>query len=294
MRVLLTGASSLIGRCLIKELLRLDSDSEIWQTHHQTKLEDADPRWRVIALDLNANIDLHAIPAPLDLVVHVAGITHSRKVEPYWSVNHQGTIRLAEAARARGCRQFVYVSTRCATANAGPYGESKLAAEEALQQMNWETLLIIRPSEIYGAGGKEGVDRLIRQARNWHLSLLLFGSSRIEFAPLHIDDFATNAAAAIAKRGSGCRVMEMCGPEDLSGRALAWRLAKRFRAVPVPVWLPAAKVLIGTGNAIGLDLAFPDQIQRLICRKTSTARTADSRGQIRFFPEVHANGHEAS
>ena len=286
MRLLLTGASSTIGRRLTRELLQSDSYSEIWQARHQTELANADERLHVIPLDLNSAIDLQTIPAPLDLVVHVAGITHSREVERYWSLNHQGTLRLAEAARARGCRQFVYISTRCATADAGAYGESKLAAEEALKKMDWETLLIIRPAEVYGGGGEEGIDRLIMQAGDWHVSPLLFGSSRIQFAPLHIDDFVTNAAAAMCKRPQGCEVIELCGPEDLSGPALAWRLAKRFKALPLPIWLPWLKLMIAIGQRVGFNLAFPDQIQRLTCRKTSTARTADSLGSIRFCAET--------
>jgi nucleoside-diphosphate-sugar epimerase len=274
----LTGASSAIGHRLIREILRLGAYAEVWQACHQTELDELDERLRVIPLDLESPIDLQAIPAPLDLVVHVAGITHSRELEKYWSVNHQGTLRLAEAARTRGCRKFVYLSTRCATADAGAYGESKLAAEAALGKMDWESLLIIRPAEIYGGGGKEGIDRLIMQASNWHVALLLFGSTKIEFAPLHIDDFAANAGAAIVKQRYGAEVIEMCGPEDLSGPMLAWRLAKRFKAVPVPVWLPVMKALMA-----GLNLGSPDQIQRLIGRKTSTARTADIPGRIRFL-----------
>jgi len=278
MRLLLTGASSPIGRRLTRELLRSDSYAEIWQACHQTELDLADQRLRVIPLDLNSAINLQTISAPLDLVVHVAGIIHSREVAAYRSVNDEGTLRLAEAARARGCRQFVYVSTRCATADAGAYGESKLAAEEALKKMDWESLLIIRPAEVYGGGGKEGIDRLIRQARDWHVAPLLFGSSNIEFAPLHIEDFATNAGAAIARQRSGLEVIEMCGPEDLSGSALAWRLAKYFKALPIPIWLPVLRILV-----TGLNLGFPDQIKRLTCRKTSTARTANSLGGIRFL-----------
>ena len=259
-------------------MLRLGAYSEVWQARHQTALDDTDERLRVIPLDLRSPIDLEAIPAPLDLVVHVAAVTHSREIEKYWSINHQGTLRLAQAAQARGCRRFVYLSTRCATADAGAYGESKLAAEAALGKMDWESLLIMRPAEIYGGGGQEGIDRLILQASTWHVALLLFGSTRIEFAPLHIDDFAANAGASIVKDRSGVQVIEMCGPEDLSGSMLAWRLAKRFKALPVPVWLPVMKALIA-----GMNVGSPDQIQRLVCRKTSTARTADTLGHIQFL-----------
>jgi UDP-glucose 4-epimerase len=282
MRVLFTGASSTIGRALIREMLRSDSYSEIWQGRHERELDNAGQSLRVIPLDLRSAIDLQAIPAPLDLVVHVAGVTHARDPAAYWSVNHQGTLRLAEAARARGCRQFIFVSTRCAIVDAGAYGESKLAAEEDLKKLDWRTLLIIRPAEVYD-GGKEGIDRLIVQARQWHVTPLLFGGRNIEFAPLHISEFATLAAAAIAELRNGYEVVEMCGPEDLTGSRLAWRLARRFKAVPIPIWLPIAKSFLLLANSLGLNCGVPDQIQRLTSPKTSTARTADKIGSIRFL-----------
>ena len=122
-------------------------------------------------------------------MIHFAGVTHASDEQQYWKVNLEGTLRLAEAARENGCRRFVYISTRCATHGSGAYGESKLAAEQELQKLEWESLLIIRPAEIYGGGGNEGIDRMLAIARRWRIVPALFGDSNLQFAPMHVDDF---------------------------------------------------------------------------------------------------------
>ena len=271
MRVLFTGASSVTGGRVLQQMLKTPDYSDIWCARHQSETIVADPRVHLIDLDLESNFTLQEMPAPIDMVIHFAGVTHSRDPERYWRVNLQGTIRLAEAARALGCRRFIFVSTRCATAGSGAYGESKLAAEEELKEFQWDNLLIIRPSEIYGGGGKEGIDSLLNLARRWHVAPMLCGDRRIHFAPLHIDDFAWLANSMISKCQTG--VFELRGPEDLDGVQLARRLAWHFFAMPVPLWWPAFKVLLKGAQRLGIHFVEPDQIQRLICQKTCSGAT---------------------
>ena len=120
-------------------------------------------------------------------------------------------------ARENGCRRFVYISTRCATHGSGAYGESKLAAEQELQKLEWKSLLIIRPAEIYGGGGNEGIDRMLAVARRWRIVPALFGHSNLLFAPMHVDDFSRLAAELIQQHDDGVRIENVCGPEDLNG-----------------------------------------------------------------------------
>ena len=110
----------------------------------------------MIDLDLESDLRATLSQAQFDLVIHFAGLTHASDEQQYRKINVDGSVRLAEATRANGCRRFVYVSSRCATHGSGAYGESKLAAEQELQKFDWESLLIIRPAEIYGAGGNGG------------------------------------------------------------------------------------------------------------------------------------------
>lgn len=277
--MLFTGASSGIARRVLEELLKSDRCREIWCARHEHELRISDSRIRVVDLDVTSDSGLQAMPQTFDLTAHFAGVTHAQDAARYWTVNHEGTVRLAEAVRAQGCRRFVYISTRCATRGAGPYGESKLAAEAALRNMDWESLLIIRPAEVYGAGSNEGIDRWISLAGRWRLAPLLFGSSNIEFAPLHVHDFAAMASEAITRETRGQTILEMCGPEDLSGKTVGLRLAKKYVALPIPVWWPGAAVLMKAG----LGLGVPDQAQRLTCSKTASAKTANATGRIRFL-----------
>lgn len=285
MRVLFTGAASVLGGRVLRRMLAARDDCEIWCARHKTELEVSDPRLQVIDLDLETDFDLQSLPAPLDLVVHSAAITHARDPERYWKVNFRGTQRLAEAARARGCQRFAYLSTRCATAGAGAYGESKLAGEVELKKLSWQSLLIIRPAEVYGGGGTEGIDRLIALGRRWHFVPMLFGHEGIRFAPLHIDNFVAVTSALILTHQEGLLEAELCGPEDLSGPALAWRIARRFVALPVPVWWPLLKFSLRAGRSLGVNPLTPDQIQRLVCTKTGSAKDVNG-GLTRFLQDT--------
>lgn len=288
MRILFSGASSVIGSHVLKRMLDSVKDFEIWCVRHQSKATFADSRVRVVDLDLREDFDLRSLPDDIDQVIHFAGVTHARDPERYWEVNLRGTRRLAAAALARGCRRFVYISTRCATTGAGAYGESKLAAEEELRKLPWDGLLIIRPSEIYGGGGKEGIDKLIALARRWRLTPLLFGSSQISFAPLWVDDFVMIATDEIMKPVSGLRTVELCGPEDLSANVLSERIAKRYRAWRIPVWWPLFALVAKIGALFNFNLVVPDQSARLTCAKTSSAGEADKTGKVRFLVENDA------
>ena len=283
MRILFTGASSIAGRCVLERLLQTPEDIGVWCLRHQRDMASADARVRVIDLNLAEPFAEESLPDAIDLVIHFAGVTHARDPDRYWQTNLRGTAQLSEASRARGCRRFVYISTRCATSGSGAYGESKLAAENELKKADWDSLLIIRPSEIYGAGGKEGVDKLIALARRWHLTPWLFGTSKIEFAPLHIEDFTTIVADEIMKPANGLRIIELCGPEDLGATALAMRIARRYQALPIPLWWPLFALLLKTAAGFNLGLAVPDQLVRLTCAKSGSAKSANRTGRFRFL-----------
>ena len=277
MTVLFTGGSSPLGGQVLRGLLENADYTQVWSAVHQQPVAIVHPKLRSIRLRLEDEaLDLREITGPLDLVVHFAGVTHSPDPELYWKVNFRGTKRLAQAARARGCRRFVYVSTRCATENSGAYGESKLAAEGALQAMGWERLLILRPAEIYGAGGTEGVDKFISLAARFHLVPVLWGHKGLRFAPLATNDFVSAAIALIQMNRNGVETLELCGPEDLSAPSLGLRIARKYRALPVPIWWPFLALLLRFLSKIGLRVVAPDQLERLTGRKTANRSTPNA------------------
>ena len=282
MRVLVTGASSPLAVGVLRHLL-LNSDWEFWCGRHRKNIPLNDPRLHVIDLDLESDLSGTLSRAHFDMVIHFAGVTHASDEQQYWKVNLEGTVRLAEAARENGCRRFVYISTRCATHGSGAYGESKLAAEQELQKLDWRSLLIIRPAEIYGGGGNEGIDRMLSIARRWRIIPALFGHSNLLFAPMHVDDFTTLAAKLIQQHHDGVRIENVCGPEDLNGIALASRISNHYRAIPLPLWWPAVSVGLKALHKIGWAIVKPDQLRRLTSEKTGTAKTTPN--AVRRFPE---------
>ncbi len=284
MRTLVTGASSPLAVGVLRHLL-LNRDLELWCSRHRKEIPIADPRLRVIDLDLAS--DLSAVLREyFDLVIHFAGVTHASDERQYWNVNLEGTVRLAEAVRENGCRRFVYISTRCATRGSGAYGESKLAAEQELLKLEWKSLLIIRPAEIYGGEGSEGIDRMLTVARRWRIIPALFGDANLLFAPMHVDDFARLAAELIQRHPDGVRIENVCGPEDLNGMVLASRIGKRYRALPLPLWWPVAAVCLQALHKLGIEIVKPDQLTRLVSKKTGTAASSKTSPEtIRFLAD---------
>jgi nucleoside-diphosphate-sugar epimerase len=265
MRILVTGASSPLAVGVIRQLL-LNSDFEIWCGRHRKEIPLADTRLHVIDVDLESDLGL---PVSFDRVIHLAGVTHSSDEERYWKVNLEGTTRLAKAVREHGCRRFVYISTRCATKGSGAYGESKLAAEHELQKLEWKSLLIIRPSEVYAGGGNEGIDRMLALAQRWRIVPALFGHTALRFAPIHVDDFTRVVTELVQQHRRGSRIENVCGPEALDGLTLATRIGKRYRALPLPLWWPALAPGLKLLQKIGFAVVKPDQLTRLVGEKTA-------------------------
>ena len=285
MRILVTGASSPLAVGVMRQLL-LNSDLELWAGRHRKAIPLSDPRLHAIDLDLEKSDLTETLSrTPVDMVIHFAGVTHASDEQQYWKVNFEGTRRLAQAAHENGCRRFVYISTRCATHGSGAYGESKLAAEQELQKLDWNSLLIIRPAEIYGGGGQEGIDRMLTVARRWRVIPALFGNTNLQFAPMHVDDFTRLAVKLIQQHNTGVRIETICGPEDLNGIELAGRIFKHYRALPLPLWWPAVSISLKTLQKLGWAIVKPDQLTRLTGDKTGNAASrALTSEELRRFP----------
>ena len=289
--MLFTGASSAPGARVLKRLLERADYSEIWCGVNWRDVPLTHPKLRRFPLNLAAEISLEPITKPLDLVIHFAGLTHISNQTGYWEVNLQGTKNLAKQARARGCQRFFYVSTRCAAQGSGGYGESKLAAEEALKGMNWESLLIVRPAEIFGGNSREGLDKLMWMAARLHIAPLLWGHRKIQFAPIHIDDFVHCVCRLLSAEARGIETIELCGPEELSGPAVALRLARKYRAVPIPLWWPALALTLKALRLLGLPQVTPDQISRLVGPKTASVSSPECASlPMHRFPQNAISG----
>jgi len=285
MNIVLTGAGSGLGSLLLTQILENPDVETVWCGVHRRSPSINDKRVRTFSFDLGSP-KLDGIEGSIDRVVHVAGLTHTNDESEYHRINTQGTEMLAQEALSRGIRDFVYVSSRCAVADAGAYGVSKLKAEEALAALDWHSLVLLRPAEVYGLKSSEGIDRLIAVAERFRIVPLLFGHRGIRFSPLHEEDFLEACSYWIGSGASGNQAVELCGPEDLDGFTVATRIARKIGAIPVPIWLPALQAAAAVLRCVGISLVASDQFSRLLSAKTSIKSTAFPNGWVpkrRFF-----------
>lgn len=136
--VLLTGATGMIGRFILRDLAARDVDAAVLvrganaeqrianvieslgQLHPSCGVDDSIPTPRVIRGDLHAaDLALSAEDADwvernVDSVIHCAGdvsFGHDGAADDVWRTNVDGTTNLARAALARGIEAFSFVST---------------------------------------------------------------------------------------------------------------------------------------------------------------------------------------
>jgi nucleoside-diphosphate-sugar epimerase len=157
MRVLLTGARGYIGARL-SEILRK-------QGAEVTTLDG----WRLG----------QPVPAlgPVDAIIHLAHDWHSA------DVNQRGTELLLQAARARGVKRFVFVSSMSARSDApNRYGRVKAAVEGLLQAPGE---LAARVGLVYGGPPQGLYGTMMRLTRLPVLPMIDAGQ---KIQPIHLDE----------------------------------------------------------------------------------------------------------
>jgi nucleoside-diphosphate-sugar epimerase len=266
MNLLITGASGSLGQRLLPALLARGQVT-IRTLAHRAPVESSTCEVVQGAL---GNLD-SLIPATtgIDAVLHLAALTHSADQGDYFKVNAEGTKNLLEACRRNNVSRFIFMSSGAAHAGGGAYSESKLAAEQAVQHsgLQWT---ILRPREVYGTGGREGINQLISWVRKFPV-IPVIGNGCYQLSPVFIDDVLSATVETVFRADVSETTFNLSGPEDLAFSALIDRLAVFFGRSVGKVFIPIALLRIGIPLLNGLNIQFmvPDQIPRLLCDKPS-------------------------
>ncbi|MDY6055526.1 NAD-dependent epimerase/dehydratase family protein [Micrococcus sp.] len=194
-RVLVTGASGLLGAGVARALAEAGDAVTTLQRRPSGVQGARDVRGSVTDADAVAEALEGA-----DTVVHVAAkVSVSGPEEEFETVNVGGTGLLAEAARARGVRRFVHVSSP-SVAHAGdsivgegagpasperargPYARTKAAGERLVLGMDAPDfrVLVLRPHLMWGPGDLQLTDRIVQRARAGRMPVLGTGAALID------------------------------------------------------------------------------------------------------------------
>lgn len=261
-RILVTGASGFVGPHVVSALKAAGYRLRLAQHRAEAAPDDVET---VVTGDLAAPIDWQPALAGVDHVVHLAGLAHAGPgldEALYRRINTHATQALAEAARRAGIQRFVYLSSLKALTGAfdapplhdgdapapdDAYGRSKLAAEQALAQLDLDWVSL-RPVLVYGAGVKANMAALMRLAR---LPVPLpLGGLQAPRSLLAVENLADAILFALTPACPARRCYLVADPEPISVADIIAALRKgagrKPGLIPVPAsWLGLAARLAG-------------------------------------------------
>lgn len=211
MRVLVTGASGMLGRSVVAQVRAAGHEVRTFQrgasglvTAGVGGIRDA----RGSVTDRAAVT--HAVTG-MDAVVHLAAkVSLAGEPAEFDAVNVEGTRTLLAAARAAGASRFVYISSPSVahrgtsivgddarTADpahaSGDYARTKARAELLALAADAPgfAVVVVRPHLVWGPGDTQLIARIVDRARRGRLPLLGDGAALID------STYVENAASAI-------------------------------------------------------------------------------------------------
>ena len=264
MNLLITGASSALGKNLTSELLKTGNYSiRLLEHHSPIKRENCE----TFKSDIQ-NIDgLTKACSGVDTVIHLAALTHSISSKAYFEVNESGTENLLVACQKKNVRRFIFISSTAASEQGGEYGVSKLRGEERVQSssLDW---VILRPAEIYGPKMDEGVSKLISWIKRFPV-IPVIGDGSYFLSPVYVDDIVQAMVEVLKKDSLGKKTLNLCGPEVMTMNEAIDRFAQIHKVHRKKIFFPVWFVKLGIAilSVMKSELAYSDQIPRLLCEK---------------------------
>ena len=170
-RVLLAGATGLVGKHCLTRLLADDDISQVVALVRRP-LEQTHPKLTVQVVDFD-HLGDHVRAIEADAVLCCLGTTHraSGSPEAFAKVDHIYVAELARLALAQGVSRFVLVSTVGADPSSPVfYNRVKGRAEAAVSELPFKAVHLLRPSLLLGERPKP------RPAEDWSKQLAPFWS----------------------------------------------------------------------------------------------------------------------
>jgi nucleoside-diphosphate-sugar epimerase len=254
MKVLLTGASGFVGSHVLDLLLARGIPTAVLlrQTSNlrfiQARLSRAETRLGAVTEPKS----LCAAVGGLTHVIHCAGSTKAVRAAEFHEVNCLGTRHLVDAINQSGgqVRRLVFISSLAAAGpapasapsreDAAPrpvsaYGQSKLAAEQAIREGCRAEFVILRPPGVYGPRDAEFLK--LFKAVKAHLCPV-FGGGRA-FSLVFVRDLAEAVLACLAHPAAAGGTYNVAHPEPVTAASMAREIAAQMKtwtlSVPLPV-----------------------------------------------------------
>ena len=210
MKVLVTGATSMIGKAVVQRLLARGDVVSTLQRSASGLAGVTEYRGSVTNIDAVTDAT-----SGQDAVIHLAGkVDIVGELDEYVEINVEGTTNVISAARQAGVTRFVYISSPSVAhggesiigagaepadpdATTGPYATSKAMAEKIALGASTEAMPVvaIRPHLVIGPGDTQLVERILDRARSGRMPLIGSGLALVDVT--WVDNAADAMVAAI-------------------------------------------------------------------------------------------------
>tara|TARA_B100001250_G_scaffold92747_1_gene77183 strand:- start:4194 stop:5060 length:867 start_codon:yes stop_codon:yes gene_type:complete len=262
-KILITGAAGKIGQKFIQSIN--DKFFEIsCLTRSKIKWKDKSIISYIGNLE---DIDsLKQIPKQ-DIIVHIAGITHSKYFKKYVIGNVKATENLVSYFKNFNIKHFIFISTRSANKFSGSYGLSKLMAEKIIIKSKLP-YSILRVAEVYGKDMK-GFN-LLKKIINFPIFTFYPYSNKIKLSPIHINDVCSLLNQILMSKAKN-KTFIVAGPNEYGFKELCEIITEYYGMkniyVPVPILL--IRVIAYFNLILKKPLIYPDQVARLVSKKSN-------------------------
>jgi len=297
MRVLVTGATSLLGGAVATALARRGDQVRVLQ-RRSAGLVGVDERRG----DITDAPAVRAAVAATDAVIHLAAkVSITGRWSDFQHANVDGTTRLAEAAQAAGVRRFVQVSSPSVAHRGaalvgvgadpadpqrarGHYARSKAIAELAVLAADRPgfAVVAIRPHLVWGPGDTQLVARIVERARSGRLALIGPGAALIDTT--YLSNAADALVAALDRAEHPAvhgRAFVVSNGEPRTVSELVERICQATGVAPPKLRVPVAVAVAGgvLAERVWPLLRRTDEppMTRFLAEQLSTAHWFDQR-----------------
>jgi uncharacterized protein YbjT (DUF2867 family) len=251
MRILVTGATGLLGGALLNLLLAGRQEVRCLVREGSPRASCLDAlRVELVRGDASDARALSRALAGMDALLHVAGIEYAPQV--------------VEAARRAKVGRLVVVGSTSVHSTYEFRSGPKLRMEKLVRESGLE-YTIVHPSMIYGSELDKNVHRLLRFLDRSPV-FPVFGSGENLWQPVYYEDSAKGVYEALVRPVAVGESYDLPGAEPLTYLELVKTAAGALGRKPRIVRLPLEPVRLSLAAAEGLRLPLPiksDQVLRL-------------------------------
>jgi len=237
--IAITGATGFVGQATLNRVIEAKYDiraltrKSINNEQQDTKIDNKIV-WIKGSLEDQASLDQLCEGA--SCVIHIAGVVNAHNLAGFEKGNVEGTDAVLKAAKDKGCKRFIHISSLSARKpGLSHYGASKAKAEKlvGVSMLDWT---IIRPPAIYGPGDMEMLD-LFKMAQSGYVLMPPKGKASF----IHVDDLAQLIVALVpAHEDATAQIFEVDDgendgwPHNILGRAIGLAVDKQVTTLSAP------------------------------------------------------------